>query len=245
MVHLFVDHVDVRSDRLREPDQSVGVGDLVAARPTAHAERDERAAPEAVGAIDRDAQGRAAVGVDVKTFLEPLGEGALEGFVQRNVNLIVTVPERYFARLQGDTENAFLTGRHPNDLARDLEERYEMSQRDAMRIARDQTGKLYNQVNRERQQQLGVTEFIWRTSGTNLVCDDCGSMEGERCSYENPPDIGLPGESHIMCMCYEEPVLDDLLGDIGMDLGEESSAEAPVAEEVTPDEEQGDEGQGM
>ena len=192
-----------------------------------------------------DKQVRAAVGVDVKTFLEPLGEGALEGFVQRNVNLIVTVPERYFARLQGDTENAFLTGRHPNDLARDLEERYEMSQRDAMRIARDQTGKLYNQVNRERQQQLGVTEFIWRTSGTNLVCDDCGSMEGERCSYENPPDIGLPGESHIMCMCYEEPVLDDLLGDIGMDLGEESSAEAPVAEEVTPDEEQGDEGQGM
>lgn len=177
-----------------------------------------------------DRQVRAAVGIDIQTFLDPL-DGMLDQFVVDNVNLIVTVPERYFARLYTDVEDAILMGTHPNDFADQLMERYEMSERDAARIARDQIGKIYSQANEQRQRQLGVTEFIWRTVNDNRLCDDCAELDGERFSWDDPPEGGLPGELHPEDRCFAEPVLDEILGDIGMEVGEEETEPEAETEE--------------
>ena len=145
-----------------------------------------------------DEQVREAIGVDTGLFVASLSR-PLDTFIEENVSLITSVPERYFDRLSGDIEEAFMRGQRPEDLTDDLEERYGMSERDAARIARDQIGKLYSQANEDRQKDLGVERFIWRASGDNRICDDCEALDGEEFSYAEPPPEGLPSEAHPEC----------------------------------------------
>jgi SPP1 gp7 family putative phage head morphogenesis protein len=160
-----------------------------------------------------DRQLRASIGVPLSS-IEKGTQDRLGEWTADNVALIKTVPERYFDRMQEDIQDAFAGGMHPDTLADDLEERYEMSRRDAERIARDQTLKLSADVNHDRMQSLGVERAIWRTVRDNRVSDDCFDLEGEEfdLAIGVEPDGLFPGSSHPQCRCFSEPVLHDLLG---------------------------------
>ena len=165
-----------------------------------------------------DAQVRAAFGVQYEAIEQPTRD-RVPGFVAENVALIVTVPERYLERVAVDVEDAYASGMHPSTLAEDLQDDYDMSERDAMRLARDQVSKLNAAVNQDRLESLGVTEYYWRCSNDNRVRDNHQALDGQRCSWADPPmgggtgpdDTGNAGEG-ICCRCFCEGILDDLLG---------------------------------
>ncbi len=106
-------------------------------------------------------------------------------------------------------------------------------------IAVDQVGKLYGQVNAKRQQDLGVTEFIWRTVGDERVRGNPGGLypkatpshwdrDSKTYRYDDPPK-GKSGEKElpgvpIRCRCSAEPKLDHLLDDLP-DPGEAAGAD--------------------
>jgi SPP1 gp7 family putative phage head morphogenesis protein len=97
-----------------------------------------------------------------------------------------------------------------------FEERDGMAERDALRIARDQIGKLNAQFNEERQTQLGVTQFVWRTANDSRVRDSHAHLEGEVFNWSDPPTDDETGEtiipgSAVQCRCYGEPVFDQIL----------------------------------
>jgi len=164
-----------------------------------------------------DAQLRAAIGVPLSALSKPLRD-QVEGWAATNVDLISTVPERYFDRLRAHVEDAFEAGTHPATLAEEMSDAYEVSVNDARRIARDQLGKLNADVTQARHEEIGVTRYTWRTSRDGRVRDNHVDLEGVVCSYDDPPmgggttarEAGHPG-SGIECRCYPEPYLQDII----------------------------------
>jgi len=163
-----------------------------------------------------DQQLRSAIGVPLSA-IERKYRDPLDGWAAENIDLIETVPDRYFDRLRLDVLDAFEGGTHPNTLADEFTDRYGMSDRDAERIARDQVLSLQADMLQARLVDLGVEEYIWRTVGDGRVRDNHAALDGTRCRFDQPPDgggtdegeDGNPGDG-ILCRCYPEPIFDVL-----------------------------------
>ena len=152
---------------------------------------------------------RAAVGVGLGQLERPATD-KIDEWAAENVDLIVTVPDRYFDRLRLDVEDAYGSGMHPDTLAAQFEADYEVSRTDARRIARDQIGKLNGQLNQARQEALGVTGYTWRTVRDNRVRNDHVDREGQHFEWSDPPEDGHAG-TPVMCRCWADPDIDGLL----------------------------------
>lgn len=149
-------------------------------------------------------QVRQAVGVKLPTSIGGKGiDRLVSGFVRENVALIKTVPERYFGKLRELVQDHGESGMRAETMTKEIARRFEVSLSDARRIANDQVGKLYGQINRERQTAAGVTRFIWRTSGDERVRDEHQHLNGESFEWDSPPAEGIPGEA-INCRCGAE-----------------------------------------
>ena len=151
-----------------------------------------------------DAQLRSAIGVPLSK-IERQATDKLDGWAAANVDLIVTVPERYFDRIRLDVLDAFEGATHPSTLAEQFVERYGMSERDAERIARDQVLKLNADLTHDRLKSLGVERATWRTMRDNRVSDDCLDKEGVVYDMATGIDGEFPGSEHPMCRCWGEP----------------------------------------
>lgn len=171
-------------------------------------------------------QAVAALGVD--PFIADRGLAVVvENFLHENVALITNVPAKLMSDLEPMVARAVSSGTRHEDLARDIADRFDMADDRAERIARDQIGKLYGQVNATRQQELGITRFVWRTVGDEAVRGTPGgkypdadpshyALDGKTFDFDDPPDAdvdggpALPGEA-INCRCSAEPVFADIL----------------------------------
>lgn len=158
-----------------------------------------------------------------------------EAFASENVALITDLPERIAANVEKVTTRvltATQTATLNSDLAEQLNKEFGFGERRSEIIARDQIGKLYGQVNASRQQDLGITKFVWRTSEDERVRPEHEALDGQTFSYDDPPDEGLPGEP-ILCRCSAEPVFDDILGEL-------DDSNAPASEDKPEPERQRD-----
>ncbi len=135
-------------------------------------------------------------------------------FMAENVALIRTIPSQFFTDLEKRLTRAIADGESWLDLAQMIEDRYAVTGSHARLIARDQINKFVGDLNRVRQQDLGIDKFVWRTMGDERVRTDQteGPGEGHRerngqtYEWSNPPNGETPGEP-INCRCYGEPVL--------------------------------------
>lgn len=168
--------------------------------------------------ISRD---RADIGVDP---FDPNLLSIIEGFIAENVALITNIGVQTANDIEGVAMRAITRGTNRRDVAKDLAEKFGFSRNRARLVARDQTGKLYGQINATRQKSIGVKRFIWRTVSDRRVRGTPGgafpnatpshyARDGEVFAYSDPrfksSGDGIPGVP-IQCRCYAEPVLDDL-----------------------------------
>ncbi len=143
---------------------------------------------------------------------DPQLEGMSKAFVQENVRLITSIPERYFDDVETSVIRAFRSGQRAEQLADKIGERYDVSSSRAALIARDQIGKLNAQVNEIRMTNLGIARYTWRTSKDERVRESHAELEGEVFDWDGgrqPPE-GHPGMP-IQCRCSPEPYLADIL----------------------------------
>ena len=148
--------------------------------------------------------------------------GAVETAIAANVALIRTIGEHHWGRvIEAVTANyqgkIFAEGSLSNRLARIGT----LSQREAKRIARDQTSKLCTSLNAIRQQDAGINRYTWRNSQDqrvvgnpaglypqgNAVHGDHWQREGQAFRWDQPPEDGHPGQP-IHCRCTAEPIID-------------------------------------
>lgn len=136
----------------------------------------------------------------------------LSGFVANNVSLISNLPHEVVSDVEQTILRAFAAGDRWESLADDLDDRLDVGENRAKTIARDQISKLNGQVNADRQRELGIRKFIWRTVNDNRVRDECeesaAESEKEPYDYDDPPDGELPGVSRPGCRCYADPVIE-------------------------------------
>jgi SPP1 gp7 family putative phage head morphogenesis protein len=138
-------------------------------------------------------------------YLEPL----VKGFTERNVALIKTIPEQYLNQVETTIRTGVEAGKTTRVLTSEIQERFVVSKNRAKLIARDQVSKFNSSLTKVRQQEVGVSEYIWRTSGDERVRSSHRAKDGKKFKWSKPPsDTGHPGQDY-QCRCTAEPVMDD------------------------------------
>lgn len=148
---------------------------------------------------------RSAYGVDFITR-EPWLEALMTRWEAENVKLIKSIPAQALDRMHGKVAEAVKRGTTVAGMRAELQAEFGITRRRAHLIARDQIEKLNADLTRHRQEEIGVTEYIWRGMMDERERPEHVEREGKRFSWDNPPWDGHPGQP-IACRCYSEPVL--------------------------------------
>lgn len=149
------------------------------------------------------------LGVGLPPF-EPFLADTLSAAASENVRRVTGLVTEQFDQLENTISSGFRRGLRHTEIAKTIEEQLGVTRNRARLIARDQVASLNGELTRQRQTNMGVTEYIWRTSGDERVRPSHEALEGRRFRWDEPPDEGHPGEP-INCRCVAEPVLDELI----------------------------------
>lgn len=132
---------------------------------------------------------------------------AVSAWAAANLALIKSADERYFADVVRVIEEAARRGDGWPALEKALIERAGVSASRAKLIARDQVGTLNAQITAEKQRLLGITHFIWSSTGDERTRQEHEELHGRVFSWaEGHPTEGYPGEP-ILCRCSAIPVV--------------------------------------
>lgn len=154
--------------------------------------------------------------------VEPLltDKGMSEYFqnvIDMNVSLIRSISEYQQPKLKQALIAMITKDARSQDIAKMLEKEFNVTKGRAKMIARDQVGKLNGALERHRQEQLGMSRYIWRTANDSRVRDDHARLEGKTFKWSKPPVVnrstgerGNPKEDYN-CRCWAEPVFDDII----------------------------------
>ena len=127
-------------------------------------------------------------------------------WVTENVKLIKTVDARYFAQLEAEIRQGVAEGRTTKYLTEQIQQRGHVSRTNATRIARTEIGKLNSRITQQRHEDVGITQYAWRTVGDERVRDEHAELEGTTHKWSEAPAEGHPG-TPIQCRCYPEPLI--------------------------------------
>lgn len=152
-------------------------------------------------------QFKAILGIDLLAGDPPL-EMLMQTFTIENVSLIKTISSKYFDEIEQSVFRNWRAGIRAEEMISGIMDRYKVSKSSAMRIARDQTGKLNGQLVEARHKDLGISQYTWR----GINDERTRSLHSERIergavySWDDPPEGGHPGEP-IQCRCWGEPYI--------------------------------------
>ena len=178
----------------------------------------------ATAAKDRtDMQLRAALrkaGFTIKFSWTPEVRNITQAAIVENVNLIKSIPAQHFTQIEGDVMRAVQMGGKLGPLAEKLEHQYGVTRRRAALIARDQNRKANAVIERSRQQELGITQAIWKHSAggkhprpSHVKAGRDGVVYNVAEGWYDPDAKQhiLPG-TLINCRCWARSILPGLAG---------------------------------
>lgn len=155
---------------------------------------------------------KATLGIDIREdyYLGNFYVEQLEKWISENVDLIKTIPEDTLEKMKDIVYDGFTNGKTTTRMVKEMQRAYGISRRRAELIARDQTAKLNGQIQRAQQQDAGITEYIWCTTGDERVRRSHRELNGKKFSWDDPPENSdgrkcHPGEDY-QCRCIGRPV---------------------------------------
>jgi SPP1 gp7 family putative phage head morphogenesis protein len=148
----------------------------------------------------------------------------MRSWVAENTRLIQSIPERLLTDVDGIVQRALRTGADPRETAREIQQRFGVTESRARLLARDQVSKLNASITQSRNQALGIEFYEWSTSGDERVRDTHTAMNGKLCRWDDPtvysedggqtwlPRSQIGGEEEhpgmaIQCRCVSRPIL--------------------------------------
>lgn len=158
---------------------------------------------------DRIRMIRRAVGIE-PTFFDDNVSNVLRDWKSANEAFITEFSEEAIDKAMDTVGRGVRAGTPTRDIAKKLMEQSGISRRRAMTIARTEVAQLNSVVVRQRDRELGITRYRWRTSKDQRVRSEHAEREGQIFEWSEPPADGHPGQP-INCRCTAEPVLEDLL----------------------------------
>ena len=163
---------------------------------------------------------KAAVGIDLFTA-EPWLRPELSSWARETANLIGSLEDDAVRQVSLWTDRGIREGWRWEDIAKNIEDRFDVSRNRARFIARDQIGSLNGQLTERRQHGAGVKKYFWRDSRDERVTGNPDGLypkakpshwarNGESFDWNHPPEGGHPGRRPL-CRCTAEPDLSGLL----------------------------------
>ncbi|QGH71263.1 head protein [Yersinia phage vB_Yen_X1] len=162
---------------------------------------------------------RKAIGVNLTL---PYGDlsAKLAAWVEMNTGLITKLSTDHLTAIQEIIGRGFRGGVSVRELAKEIAERTAMSKRRARLIARDQIGTLNGQVTEERNTELGIAKYIWRTMEDERVRGNPSgkyprakpshfSFNGKIYTWKDGTGTKDKHPSYgIQCRCYAESIVE-------------------------------------
>lgn len=133
--------------------------------------------------------------------------------VTESVSLIKSIADDYLGKVQKTVMRSITTGNGLETLIPALQKYDGITERKAKNVALDQTRKIYNKVNAQRMEKVGLQKFEWiHSGGGQHPREEHVRMNGRIYNLDNPPVIdsntgerGLPGQLPN-CKCTMRPV---------------------------------------
>jgi SPP1 gp7 family putative phage head morphogenesis protein len=121
----------------------------------------------------------------------PVGEDwwpfARDIWAGQNYDLIKSDMKNYINQVNALTEKAVTSGLSVKELTKQIQALDEkITKGRANFIARDQIGKLNGQISQRRMESVGLTMYIWETSGDERVRPSHEMMDGKLCRWDDP-----------------------------------------------------------
>ncbi len=158
-------------------------------------------------------QARASVSIDVRKLagLDRNVPAQLVTFAKTNAQLVTGLGQRMADDIAEIVQDGVVSGSRWETIAGRLAHAGQVTESRAALIARDQVGKLFGDINKQRQANLGVTRYVWRTVRDNRVREEHEALDGDSIAWDSPPAEGHPGDA-VNCRCYADPDFSELLG---------------------------------
>lgn len=148
-----------------------------------------------------------------RRFNEEKTNKVVGDWIEANMDLIKTIKPQYMDGLESMVRKSIGKGLRVEELSEKIQAYAGVAQSTANLIARDQTLKLYGRLNQARQQSVGLNKYRWRGVLDEAEREMHRELEGQVCSWDNPPvtnedgDTNHPGEDY-QCRCDAEPIFD-------------------------------------
>lgn len=134
-----------------------------------------------------------------------------QAWVDQNLDLIRSIDRQTLERIKQQLNDAIIYNSDAAELTKFLTEAIqEIAHNETNRavlIATDQIGKLHGRMSQYRQEQAGITHYIWETAHDSRVRPWHRTRQGKKFAWSNPPPDGHPGIP-IRCRCVALPVID-------------------------------------
>lgn len=122
----------------------------------------------------------------------------LEDAVELNVSLIEAIPNIQVDEMEAAVLKAVKGGANFEDIVKEVESQSDRGKAYAEFVARDQVGKTYAAVNKERQTQSGFPFYIWEATNDSRTRDTHRALDGTTHSWDKPPLVPTDGRAKNM-----------------------------------------------
>lgn len=159
-------------------------------------------------------------GIAIKINRSRFANERYQALIQENIDLIKTIPQEYFGRVNQQVQRNISKGYDKKALTEELYNDYDISYKRARVIARDQTQKATQSLAMVTDRDLGITEGVWihvpgrLSSRPTHVAFDGQTFALNKGLYDSNKyveDFVKPGELPL-CRCTYRPVLPDKWG---------------------------------
>jgi SPP1 gp7 family putative phage head morphogenesis protein len=128
----------------------------------------------------------------------PVGEDwwpvARDIWADQNYGLIKSDMKSYIGQVNALTEKAVVSGLSVKELTKQIQALDEkITKGRANFIARDQMGKLNGQITQRRMESVGLSMYVWETSGDERVRPSHELMDGGLCRWDDPKVYSVDG----------------------------------------------------
>lgn len=137
----------------------------------------------------------------------------LKATVTENVGLIKSISQKYLTDVQGAVMRSITSGNGLQDLVPELQKYKDITKRRARFIAKDQTRKAFNGMNRGRMEALGIEEAEWlHTGGAKEPRKTHVAMSGKTFKlsegmYDSAVGRNIQPGEEPGCRCRMKPVI--------------------------------------
>ncbi len=186
--------------------------------------RKERIARSTARSIDEfnkeqvNKQFKRVIGIELGANSPRVNE-SIKMYIRENIRLINSLESKALDELEAVVNKSARSGLRVEELSKDIQGRFNVAESRADLIARDQTNKLNGQLTMDRQKEIGITSYIWRTAGDERVRPMHAELEGQTFNWDDPPvtspqgDRNHPGEDY-QCRCEAIPVFNDIYAEL-------------------------------